>query len=145
MTVDLLPVDVEPLVIDFLIADPEVADLFGDGWYEELPASRAYPCGRVQQYDDTEAAGPLWLVRSFLQVDVWGGPRRTTRLAADTARLALKRRLAGVHDQGVVTNVIVSGLNTAADPDQPPSAGRARPRCRFTLQVWTHPHEITGS
>lgn len=144
MSVVLLP-DTEQLVIQFLLDQDDLTDLVGTDVYSILPKdhfeSSAHAV-RVHQFIDSQASGPaLWLMWTALQIDVWGGSKKTTRTIAETIRSLLIARLVGDHGAGVVTGVAVRGLNTAPDIDFTP----ARPRCRFDVDVWAHPSRSVGS
>lgn len=137
-TMDLfIPVDAEQLVIQWLLdQDLDV----GGRIYSELPAAKTFPAVRVHQFNDQQASEPgLWLMRFWLQIDVWGGPKKTTRTIADTIRALLCSDFVGVHDEGVVTAVSVFGMNTTADDSVASDEGKARPHCGFVVNVWAHP------
>lgn len=141
-----LPVDVEQLVVQFLLDQPEITDLVDQRVVTELPKDKEFPAIRVTQFDDEQASEPvLWLTLTRLQFDVWGGPKKLARTIADTVRAVLAARLPGGHPEGVVTGVAVRGLDTTPDDTVPTSNGRARPRCRFDVHVWSHPSPIPGS
>lgn len=134
--------DAEQLVVQFLLDQSELAPL-GDRITTELPSTKNFPAARVHQFNDQQASGPaLWLMRYSLQIDVWGGPKTLARQLADTIRALLKARLVGAHELGVVTGVDVGGLDTTADDSVPSSSGKARPRCRFDVDVWAHPSPV---
>lgn len=141
---DLLPPDAEKLLVNFTL--DEFGDELDDHVYTELPGSKSFPAVRIHQFYDEQASGPaLWLMRYRLQVDVWGGSKNETRLLADSIRRSLVHDLPGTHDEGVVTNVEVRGLDTTADNAVPTDNGRPRPRCRFDVDVWAHAAALVGS
>lgn len=135
MGVRLLP-NVEALVSAFLRAHPDVAGVVAGRVYTVIPNGPTWPLVRVHLYDDRPIANvPLHLVRSYLQVDGFGGSKVQAWRAAETARAALAADLVGAHDEAVVTAVDVRGL--ADDPDD--SYSPAKPRFRFTAEVVAHP------
>lgn len=139
MTITTIP-DAEQLVVQYLLAQAEL-DIDGH-IYTVLPKDTTIAV-RVHQFGDVEITPePLWLVRSTLQVDVWGGPKKTTHDIAATVRGLLRdRRIIGAHDEGVVTKTRTQGWDTTPDQSFTP----ARPRVQFLADIWTRPATTVGS
>lgn len=134
MTVHVLP-DIEKLVIDWALASTGVGAVVGDRIYGVLPANPTWPAARVIRLGGTPTSRLLWLDNALLQVDVWGGPKATARLIAETIRAHASAELTGTHDLGTVTAVEVGGLAWLPDDSYAP----AKPRYSFDLSVTYHP------
>jgi hypothetical protein len=132
--VNVLP-DVEVLLIDFLLAQPEVTAIVDDRVYSELPKDKEFPLVRVHQFGSLPARSPRWYETATVQIEAYGGPKRTARLLADTCAGVMEARLVGVHDQGVVTGVTFTGFADLPDDVFQP----ARPRWLFTALPTIHP------
>lgn len=137
--------DIEQLVVGFLLDQSELASV-DERIYTELPKEKVFPAVRVHQFNDAQATErTLWLMRYSLQIDVWGGTKNQARDIADTIRALLDARVVGTHAEGVVSGVITRGLDTTADGTVPTKDGKARPRCRFDVDIWAHPAPDVGS
>jgi hypothetical protein len=134
VTVHVLP-DAEKLVIDWALDVPELDDQFDGRIYGAVPASPTFPLARVIRIGGVPTSRLLWLDNAVLQVDVWGGPKSTTRLAAETFRAHAADSLGGSHALGCVTAVEVGGLTWLPDNSYAP----AKPRYSFDLSVTYHP------
>lgn len=144
MDLVLLP-DVEALLSVFWRAQPEMA-AFGMFIGTELPRSPTFPALRLTRFSGAPTIDlPLWLDAAQVQVDVWGGPKRTANRIAETARATAAARLVGVHDEGVVTQVRMGELRWQPDDDVQPADGVARPRYLFSMTVRAHPLPSPGS
>lgn len=133
-TVHVLP-DIEKLVIDWALATTEVASLVDDRIYGAVPANPTFPLIRVIRVGGAPTSRLLWLDRALLQVDVWGGPKSTVRLVAETMRAHLSAALVGPHDLGAVTAVEIGALTWLPDDSYAP----AKPRYSFDVAVTYHP------
>ena len=135
MAVAVLP-DVEKLVIDWLLATPQVANLVGgDRIYSALPKEPEWPAIRVVRFGGLRPQRLHWLDQASMQIDVWGGPKATARLVAATVDACLSTSLVGSHDLGVVTAVECSGPRWEPDASYAP----ARPRYVVEASIWFHP------
>lgn len=139
MTVWLLP-DVEQLLVQYTLDQPEVSALVDQRVYTELPAAKTFPAVRISRYSGAPAIGrPLWLDAALVQVDCWGGPKRLAWQIAETIRAVWADGLVGTHPEGVVSSVDFGEFRDAPDDTEPPAAGKARPRFLFTATVRCHP------
>lgn len=135
MTVVLLP-EVEGLVRTFLEGRTEMVALVGSRVYTALPKDVVFPAVRVTQFDDIKITQrPLWVVRSSMQVEAWGGTKAQAFTAAATAQACLADGLEGVHVRGVVTGVTFGAMRDLPDVAYSP----AKPRWLFTAYVTSHP------
>lgn len=133
MTVHVLP-DIEALVIQWALATPEVNTVNGR-IYSAVPATPTFPLIRLTRVGGEPTSRLLWLDQALVQVDVWGGPKSTARLVAETFRAHLSASLVGPHEAGAVTAVEVGGLTWLPDDSYAPS----RPRYSFDAVVTYHP------
>lgn len=139
--------DVEVLVVQFLLDQADVDDICGEQVVTTLPKdNKTFPAVRVAQFDDRlVTTQPLHVVRTSLQIDAWGGPKRLAKKLAETCRAALHASLRGVHDEGVVTGIATSGMRYLPDPSVPTENGAERPRWLFVATVTSHPLPAGGS
>jgi len=129
--------DVERLVIDALIADPDVAALVSGRVYGALPNAKVFPLIRVVRYGGQMIDGgdPFWADAPALQIDTWADRKAEAVGLAEVVRAVCAQRLAGTHPGGVVAGV---GIGTSVyDPDQ--SFNPAKPRVRLSLDLVTRP------
>jgi hypothetical protein len=146
----LLP-DIDLLVVDFLLDQPEVLAFFdendpGDRVYTDLPAGETkpvFPLVRVNRFSGTpRSSRPAWMDQAFVSIEAFGGRRKIARDLAATCQAALDARLAGMHEQGVVTNVRTQGFAYHPDETYQP----AKPKYDFVAVVTLHPNPAgTGS
>lgn len=135
MTATPLLVDIEKLVSAFLRGRSEVTALVSDRVYTELPQKPTFPAVRVFRWGGAPVMSrPLHLDSASLQFDVWGGPKRTAWLIAETIR-SVMHDLPGPHADGVVSGVRFGSLAWLPDSSFEP----ARPRYMLTAEVRAHP------
>lgn len=140
MTVHVLP-DIEKIVIQWALNTAELDALFANRIYGAVPANPTFPLARITRIGGLPTSRLLWLDNALLQVDVWGGPKSTTRLCAETLRAHAAAELAGQHDDGMLTAVAVGGMTWLPDTSYDP----AKPRYTFDLSVTFHPTASPGS
>ena len=140
MTVHVLP-DIEKMVISWALDTPEINTMLDGRVYGAVPANPTFPLTRVIRIGGEPTSRLLWLDNALLQVDVWGGPKATVRLVAETIRAHAAAELAGQHDDGMVTAVAVGGLTWLPDASYDP----AKPRYTFDLSVTYHPTRAGAS
>ena len=133
------PVPVVPdaarVVIDFLRAQPELAQPLGGRIYSELPGSVAWPAVRITRWGGWAAInGPFWLDEAMCQVDTWGGPKAHTSELARLQRSLIGYRLAAERAD-VVSGVRLGYMADAPDQSYTP----AKPHFRFDIVVMVHP------
>ncbi len=135
-----MTVDVERLTSAWLRNRTELDPMLSDRIYTTLPADKTFPAMRLTLIDDEAITErPLWVTKSQLQFDVWGGPKAQARAIADTTRYLLDRFYIGTQSIGDVDGVI-SGVGFGSygydvDPDFQPE----RPRYRFVVFITAHP------
>jgi hypothetical protein len=135
MAVVVLP-HVEKLVVDWALTVDDLTDQFDGRIYTMLPKDPVWPAARLNRIGGGPVGrAPHWLDQALIQVDVWGGPKSTTRLAAATFQAHLAQSLVGTHDLGTVTAVEVGGLTWLPDDTYAP----AKPRYSFDVSVTLHP------
>lgn len=131
--------DAEVLVIQALMAQPELAPL-GGRIYSVMPKDMAFPLVRVTRYggDPLHPGGPYWIDQPVLAVHLWAqGSHAEARQLGELLRACCAQRLVGAWAQGVVASAAVSSL--VSDPD--PTFTPPKPRTRFTASLRTHPTE----
>lgn len=126
---------IEKLLVDFLLAQPEIEALVSDRVYTELPESKAFPLVRIHQFGTLPARNPRWLETSTVQIEAYGGTKNTAHTIAQTCAGVMQARLQGSHDEGVVTGVTFTGFADISDETFTP----AKPRWLFVAQVTAHP------
>lgn len=138
----LLP-DVEQLLTWFLHDQEEVADIVGDNVFTELPAKFAdWPAVRVHQFNAIPVTQrPLWLTGYQIQIEAFGGPKKTAHNLAVACMSVIAARLPGVHDEAVVTGVEFSGWRSEPDTTFQP----ARPRSLFIASIFARPNMNVAS
>lgn len=146
MALTLLP-DIEILVVDFFLAQPEIAAFFTadtphDRVYTVLPKTKTWPLVRVTRYGGLPVTSPaLRLDAPTVQIEAFGGPKKTAHDLAQTCRAAMAERLPGAHPEGFVTGVTFGAFADLPDATFEP----ARPRFLFTSTIYVHPPAQTGS
>lgn len=134
MSVTILP-DVERLLVDYLLAQSEVTTICADRVYTELPESKVFPLVRLHQYGSLPVSGhPRWVETATVQIEAYGGPKRTAFVLAETVAQVLERAV-GTHDEGVVSGVSFSGFADVPDETFTP----VKPRRLFLAFITTHP------
>lgn len=135
MPLTLLP-DVEALVSQFLRGRSEVSDLCGQRVYTELPKEKTFPLVRLVRIGGVPPIDrPLRFDEARLQVDTWGGPKKTAHDLAETIRQVLVYLPDETLTDAVVTAVRFGSLAYLPDDDFAP----AKPRYTFDAAVWAHP------
>lgn len=132
--------DAELLVTAFLRQEESVTSQVGDNIFTELPGGfSAWPAVRVVRIGGSPAFQPLVLDQPLVQVDVWGGPKRTAVQVAEAIRSALAERLPFVLPTvGTLGGVERFGsLRYSPDPTYDP----ARPRWTFEAVLVTRPDQ----
>lgn len=137
MEAHVLP-DIEALVIAWAL-DSEAVNTVSDRIYGALPSNPTFPAIRITRVGGTPPQRLHWLDEALLQVDVFGGPKATTRLLAATFAAELSTSLVGTHALGVVTAATAGGLQWQPDEAFTP----AKPRYTFDATVTYHP--LAGS
>jgi len=133
--VTLLP-DGEALVSGYLRARSEVTDLCGQRVYTELPKDKTFPLVRLVRVGGSPPLDrPLRFDVARIQVDVWGGPKKTARDLAETIRQVLSE----LPDEDVVGTVVsaVTYGPFAYLPDD--DFAPAKPRYTFDVELSVHP------
>lgn len=134
--------DVERLVVDFLLDQSEVTDIAGAGHvFTTLPKEKPEYFARVLQFNDQRRQNALHLVRVSLQVEFYGGAKRTAKRGAETCRALMETRLPGDYGDAVVTAVRTFGMRYEPDEVFTP----ARPRWLFAAEVTGHPVAVVES
>lgn len=135
MPLILLP-NTEKLVALFLQTDADMITLVAGRVYSSLPANAVFPLVRVTQFDDAKVTvRPLWVARSSLQIEAWGGSNFEAWRIANTAQSVLAERLEGIHTDGIVVGVEIGSMRNAPDTAYNPP----KPRRLFTAAVTVHP------
>lgn len=130
-------VDVERLMSAWLRARPEIAAIVADRVVTETPNRVVFPFLRITQIGGAPVwSRPLWLDRSVIQIDAFGGPKVQARTLIDAVRAALAEDFLGSHaGVGVVVDVQFGDLNYVPDDLWEPP----KPRYAATVTVITHP------
>lgn len=158
----LLP-DAELLVVSFFLDQPEITDFFTAGvngagsQIDDPPTDRVYtdipklkdgtpnpvfPLVRVSRFGGAPVRSrPAWLDQAAMQIEAYGGGRKTARQLAETCRALLDLRLPGVHAEGVVTNVRTQSFAYHPDDTYKP----AKPKFDFVAVITAHPNRDGGS
>lgn len=150
----LLP-DIEQLLVDFLLDQPEILDFFTAGVnvsgtavtsppqdrvYSILPATKIFPAVRVTRFGGIpRTRKPRHIDAPTVQIDTFAPRRKTAWSLAETCAAVLAARLTGIHDQGVVSGV---------DVDAPvvSDSGFEKIHMRLlTATIYTHPGPFAGS
>lgn len=129
--------DAERLVIDALIADPDLAALVAGRVYGVLPNQKTFPLIRVVRWggEMVDDGDPFWSDAPALQIDTWADRKAEAVQVAEVARAVCAQRLKGRHPLGVVAGV---GIGTSVyDPD--PTWDPAKPRVRLAIDLVTRP------
>jgi hypothetical protein len=126
--------DVEPLLVNFFRAQPELAEL-GDRVYTALPARPEWPAARVVRWGGWPVIDhPLVFDEGWCQVDVWGTTKNEVSVLARTMRALADARFVAAN-QGVVTRCRFGMLHDAPDNTYEP----AKPHFRFDIAVLLRP------
>jgi hypothetical protein len=129
---DLLP-DAEQLVSAFLRANARIAALVGDRVYTVFPAQAGpEPLLLLQRVGgEPPFSQPLVLDVAQLQVDAYGGPKKTAATLSATARAVLTELEGQVRPEGVVGSVRFGSSQWLPDETFDPW----RPRYIFDVAV----------
>jgi Protein of unknown function (DUF3168) len=129
---ELLP-DVEQLVSAYLRSKPRITALVQDRVYTVFPAQAGSgPLLLVQRIGgDPPFSQPLVLDVAQLQIDAYGGPKKTAHDLAATARAVLTELEGQVRPEGVVASVRFASLRFLPDETFNPH----RPRYLFDVAV----------
>ena len=142
MTVRLVDVDLELLVIDWLIASADVLTMFGAAPATRIAGeldptkSAVLPAARVTRVSTTEPVSDH-LTAPVVDVSVWAANKAAAFDGGALLRGRIHdRAIIGVHeDVGVVTGYeTAQGLRPLHDPDAPLLS-----RYIFSTRLWTHP------
>lgn len=132
-----IPVNVEKLTIDFLLANDPVTALVDGEIGSTLPGDPSWPFLQVVQYDDDPITQrPLHFVQAILQVSAYGATKPEAFVLGATARAELHAADRATHEAGVVTGVSSRGWGFRPDEEFSP----AQPRYTFDLTLYVHPH-----
>jgi hypothetical protein len=136
MALPILP-DAERLVIDALIADPDVAALVAGRVYGVIPNVKVLPLVRVVRIGGQVLDGgdPYWADAPALQIDCWAERKAEVIGLGETVRAVCATRLSGRYPTGVIAGVAI-GASTY-DPDT--SFTPAKPRVRLSIDTVTRP------
>lgn len=129
--------DAERLVIDALIADPDVAALVAGRVYGVIPNVKVFPLIRVVRWggEMVDDGDLYWGDSPALQIDTWADRKAEACSIGEIVRAVCGQRLKGRHPTGVVAGV---GVGTSVyDPD--PEFNPAKPRVRLALDLVTRP------
>ena len=127
MTTVLLP-DAEKLVVDYLLAAADLDSYLSDRIYTAIPNDPTWPLARVTLLD-TQVSYPRHIADTLLQVDVYGGSKKTARDAADTIAGLLAEPVVGTHTLGTVSWASTTG------PRWLPDAGYTPARARYVVEA----------
>ena len=128
-------VDVERLVAAWLRDQDDIADIFDDRVYTEIPNAPVWPLARVVRIGGNPTSRLARLDSPLLQIDVWGGPKATAYAGIATILAHMAAGLVGSHDLGTVSAVEVGGPSWLPDDTYQP----ARPRYSADVRLWVHP------
>lgn len=137
MTAIVLMPNIEAIVSAFLRAQPEITAIVDDRVYTAIPGGPVYPLVRVTQFDDVKVTNmPLWVVKSSVQIEGFGGSKGDAWRACATAQSVLAERF---HDQ-VAGGCVVSAVMWGSMRDLPdPTFSPAKPRFVTTAYITAHP------
>lgn len=131
--------DLQQIVIEFLLSCEDVTDFFTtepfDRVYSQFPKTKVWPAVRVTQFNDQPVRqNPLHIIRASLQIEAFGGRKKTAKRLAETCRSLLHSDLPDTYDDGVITNVESFGMRDLPDETFTP----AQPRWLFVAVVTAH-------
>lgn len=129
--------NMEAVLSQLLRDQPEIEDLAGDRVYTAIPVGAGGdPLLRVTQIGDEKlSTRPLWIVRTTLQVEAYGGSKAQASTLARTAEGVLALRGPGVHPPAVIVGVDLGAMLNLPDDEYEP----ARPRFLFSVTITAHP------
>lgn len=135
MSVVLLP-DAEQLLSGFLRDQDEIADIVAERVYTAIPKSAVFPLLLVRRITGApRLSRPLHLDQAGLQLDAYGGSKKTAHTLIETARAVIAARIIGTHDFGVVTSYAFGPMSWLPDPAETP----ARARYVADVDLFIHP------
>jgi hypothetical protein len=136
-------VDIERLLVALLRAHSDVAEIFEESIYVDLPQNASRPVCRVSQLGGLpdSSAQPTWLNRPSVDFDVWAVTKLAAFEAMSTVRLALLEapRLNSVHELGELVYVSATFPAYLPDSDWPDDNGQPGPRYHMTTRITAHP------
>lgn len=138
----LLP-NMEAVLSSFLRDQPEIVDLVGDRVYTAIPKNAgAAPLLRITMIGEEKVTSrPLWIVRSAMQFDAYGGTKAQALELARTAEGLIHARAIGEQDGAVIVGVNGGVMVDLPDEEYEP----ARPRFLFTSTIIAHPVDTVPS
>jgi hypothetical protein len=132
-------VDIELLTVNLLRGTPEVATPLGDRIYTDLPHSREYPLCLVTLVDSQSVVRD-WLLRSRLQVEVYGGTHKQAQNLMSTVLDTLMARSAvKAYPEGALTGTARESLAYSPNDESLDGEGHSRPRYVAVVQLLNHP------
>lgn len=134
-------VDIERLLVWWCRDIPEIAAIYGDRIYTEMPNTPVFPLLRIVRVAGAPTSRLARLDNPLVQLDSWGGPKVTARDGIATVLAHMAAELVGTHPEGVVTAVEVGSLSYQPDTDLTPP----HPRYSADVAIWTHPGQPAGS
>ncbi len=134
MTVTLMP-DVEYVLRDFLLAQPEVTAITTQIHKAQLPSAVTWPAVKLTRIVGVSIIEtPQQFDESRVQVDVFGGPQRTANRLAETIRAVIARGMTNYqHADGTITY----GYSDPPiyQPDTTITGDQGGPRPRYIVDV----------
>lgn len=128
--------DAEALVVNYLLAVPEVVAVVDDRIGTELPDAEVYPALVVTRVPSLQAVR-RHLDAAEIQVDAWADTRTEASDLARTAHAALLV-MVGEFDDGLGGGV-VTGVDETNGLGWLPDQATDRPRFFFQMTVYVHP------
>lgn len=131
-----MTVDVERLLSSWLGAQPDIAAIVEDRVVTELPNRAVFPLLRLSLIGGAPITSqPLYLDRSYIQFDCYGGPKVQARTLMDTTRSLIDTGFPGAHPVGVITGVEWAEARYLPDDGYDP----AKPRFVAAAFIYSHP------
>lgn len=133
-----MSVDIEAVVVAFLLARSSVTAIAGNRVYTDLPHKPDYPLVLVSR----TGGGSIYknhLEEAELSIGALGTTHKVAYKLAKECISTMSDALVGAHPDGCVTKVKVSGLAYEPEPDSSDQQGHARPRYAVSVTVTAHP------
>ena len=135
---DVIGVDVERILSQFLRSSSAVTNLVGQRVYSALPKECEWPAVRLTRVGGGPVTVPPRLDLARIQIDVWGGTKAQARIICATVLAVAVTDLPGVYDNGAA---VVSAVRSNVSRYQPDTTFTpSRPRYLAELGIYSHPN-----
>lgn len=133
-----MSIDIEALVVNFLLAQPSVTAIVAGHVYTDMPHDRVYPVVLVSR----TGGGAIYknhLENAEVSISAFGGTHKVAYNLANECLSTMSAALVGAYPEGCVTKVKAEAITYEPEPDSTDPQGHGRPRFTVSVIVTAHP------